>query len=117
MHPQHPLWCIRACDPLDPLLFCITVMSLVNRMKSQCYIWYMDDGALGDDVDTLLSDFKMLVTESRKLGLNINVSKCEIITDDVAVVQMFIETSRRIFVTSSCRQQCCWVHLLVEKSA
>jgi len=26
-------------DPLGPLLFCVTVMALVKRIKSQCNIW------------------------------------------------------------------------------
>jgi len=42
-------------DPLGPLLFYLTVMALVKRIKSQCNIWYMDDGTMGDDVNTLLA--------------------------------------------------------------
>jgi hypothetical protein len=76
-------------DPLGPLLFCLTVIALVKRIKSQCNIWYMDDGANGDNVEVLLSDFEMLMDESRKLGLFINVTKCEIITDNVEVLQKF----------------------------
>jgi hypothetical protein len=76
-------------DPLGPLLFCLTVMAFVKQVKSQCNIWYMDDGAIGDNVDALLSDFRMLMDESRKLGLIINVAKCEIITDNDDVLQKF----------------------------
>jgi hypothetical protein len=64
-------------------------MTLVKQIRSQCNIWYMDDGALGDNVDTLLTDFRMLLDESTKLGLSINIAKCEIITDDVKVLQKF----------------------------
>jgi len=74
-------------DPLGPMLFCTTVMSLVKRVKSQCNIWYMDDGTMGGDVDTLLTDFHMLMVEGRKLGLVVNVPKCEVITDDEEVLQ------------------------------
>ena len=66
-------------DPLGPLLFCLNVMAFVKQVKSQCNIWYMDDGAIGDNVDALLSDIRMLMDESRKLDL---VAKCEIITDN-----------------------------------
>ena len=69
-------------DPLGPLLFCLTVMSLVKRIKSPFNIWYMDDGTIGGDVETLMADFQMLTDEGRKLGLVINVAKCEIITDN-----------------------------------
>ena len=74
-------------DPLGPLLFCVTVMQLVKRIKSQFNIWYMDDGTIGGEVETLVADFKMLLEEGSKLGLAINASKCEIITDDADVVQ------------------------------
>ena len=76
-------------DPLGPLLFCLNVMAFVKQVKSQCNIWYMDDGAIGDNVDALLSDFRMLMDESRKLGLIFNVAKCEIITDNDEVLQKF----------------------------
>ena len=72
-------------DPLGPLLFCATVMSLVKRVKSQCNIWYMDDGTMGGEVDTLVADFQMLMVEARKLGLVVNIAKCEVITDDKEV--------------------------------
>ena len=74
-------------DPLGPLLFCATVMSIVKRVKSQCNIWYTDDGTLGGEIDTLLTDFEMLMAEGRKLGLVVNIAKCEVITDDEEVLQ------------------------------
>lgn len=73
-------------DPLGPLLFCLTVMPLVQRVQSPFNIWYMDDGTLGGDADTLISDFRMLKTEGEKLGLVINPAKCELITDDISLV-------------------------------
>jgi hypothetical protein len=76
-------------DPLGPLFFYLTVVTLVKQTRSQCSIWYMDDGALGDNVYTLLRDFRMLLDESTKFGLSINIAKCEIITDDVKVLQKF----------------------------
>ena len=49
----------------------------------------MDDGTLGDEVDTLLADFRMLLEEGKKFGLVVNVAKCEVITDDDEVLQKF----------------------------
>jgi hypothetical protein len=75
--------------PLGPLLFCLTVMAHIKRIKFQCNIWFMDNGAMNYNVDLLLSDFRMLRDENRKLGLIVNVAKCEIITDNVEVLQKF----------------------------
>ena len=47
----------------------------------------MDDGTMGGEVDTLLEDFRMLMVEGAKLGLIVNIAKCEVITDDENVLQ------------------------------
>jgi len=98
-------------DPLGPLLFCLTVMALVKRIKSQCNIWYMDDGTMGDDVNTLLADFQLLVVEGRKLGLVVNVAKCEIITDTLTCCRSS-GTSHQTSSTSSQYQPYYWGGLL-----
>jgi hypothetical protein len=56
----------------------------------------MDDGAIGDNVDALLPDFRMLMDESRKMGIIINVTKYEIITDNVEVLHKFIDVAPNI---------------------
>jgi hypothetical protein len=56
----------------------------------------MDDGAIGDNVQVLLSDFRMPMGESRKLGLIINVAKCEIITDNVEILKKFRDVAQDI---------------------
>jgi len=76
-------------DPLGPMLFCAATMHLVKRVKSVYNSWYMDDGSLGGIIDTLLADWKMLLEEGRKIGLIINVAKCELVTDDEEVVRKF----------------------------
>jgi hypothetical protein len=62
-------------------------MVLVKNVRSQCNVWYMDDGTLGDSVDTLLTNFRMLFDGSTRLDLGVNVTKCEIIRDDVKTGQ------------------------------
>ena len=42
---------------------------------------------MGGEIDTLLTDFEMLMAEGRKLGLLVNIAKCEVITDDEEVLQ------------------------------
>ena len=76
-------------DPLGPLLFCSTAMSVVKIIKSEFNCWYMDDGTIGGTVEQLITDFNTIVAESMKLGLVVNVRKCEIITDDIHVVEKF----------------------------
>ena len=76
-------------DPLGTLLFCSAALSLVKHMKSEFNCWYMDDGIIGGTAEQLLADFNTIVVEGRKLGLVVNVPKCELITDNNDVIEKF----------------------------
>jgi len=52
-------------------------------------LWYMDDGTLGGHVDVLLDDFERVRRVGSELGLVLNEAKCELVTDDPAVVAKF----------------------------
>jgi hypothetical protein len=64
-------------------------MSFVQRANSEFNVWFTDDGKLGGIIDTLLTDFDMIVNESKNLGLTVSTSKCELITDNDQMVQQF----------------------------
>ena len=64
-------------------------MPFVKRIKFQCNNWYMDDGTMGDNIDTLLTDFKMLLDEGRKLRLIVKIAKCEVIAENLELVREF----------------------------
>ncbi|XP_037042412.1 uncharacterized protein LOC119078809 [Bradysia coprophila] len=65
-------------DPLGPLIFSLTIHKLIQNLKSELNVWYLDDGTVCDDPDIVLNDFKTIINESEKLGLHINPSKCEL---------------------------------------
>jgi hypothetical protein len=44
----------------------------------QLNFWYLDDGTLADYPEVVLSDFKKVINLSRKIGLELNLNKCEI---------------------------------------
>jgi len=76
-------------DPLGPLLFCAAAQKLARLMKSMLNIWYMDDGSLGGEVDVLIEDFETVRRIGSTLGLLLNEHKCELVTDDMEVVEKF----------------------------
>ena len=76
-------------DPLGPLLFCAAAQKLARLMKSTLNIWYMDDGSLGDEVDVLIEDFEVVRRIGSAIGLLLNEHKCELVTDDMEVVEKF----------------------------
>jgi len=62
---------------------------MAKLMKSQLNLWYMDDGSLGGEVDVLIEDFVMVRRIGRAFGLLVNDQKCELVTDDLEVVEKF----------------------------
>ncbi len=59
---------------------------LIQQLKSDLNLWYIDDGTLGGDVQNLLSDVELIQSHGPPIGLFLNSGKCEIITDDLAIV-------------------------------
>jgi len=76
-------------DPLGPLAFCASTIKLAKSLKAELNLWYMDDGTLGGHVDVLLDDFERVRRVGSELGLVLNEAKCELVTDDPAVVAKF----------------------------
>ena len=69
---------IQQGDPLGPLCFSLCIQSLVSRLSSELNVWYLDDGTLAGDPETVKADFNSILSEQDSLGLRINVKKCEL---------------------------------------
>lgn len=65
-------------DPCAPLLFCFAIESVISELNSEFEVFYLDDGTIGGEANTVLDDFRMIIRECKKFGLNINTSKCEL---------------------------------------
>ena len=70
---------IQQGDPLGPLLFCLTIHSLVSELKSELKFFYLDDGTIAGTESDILDDLKSIERNSRDLGLHLNHSKTELI--------------------------------------
>ena len=44
-------------DPLGPLYFCLVCKELLDSLKSELVLGYLDDITLGDDAAVCLDDF------------------------------------------------------------
>jgi len=66
-------------DPLGPLLFCNTIHPLLESLGSVLRLGYMDDVTLGGSQGIVAKDVQTVIDVGRDWGLNINVSKCELI--------------------------------------
>ena len=66
---------------MGPLLFCISLHRFIQRLNSPFCVGYLDDISLGGPVSSLLSDLT-IVKEAESIGLVLNPTKSEIITND-----------------------------------
>ena len=81
---------VQQGDPLDPLLFCLTIHPLVSTLKSSFAVFYLDDGSLGGSLQEVLSDLKLVELDEAKLGLHLNHSKSELICDDAPTLEALL---------------------------
>ena len=70
--------CGQQGDPEAPPIFCDTVNEITHKVESELNLWYLDDGNLGGDYAIVLRDFRMIISESAKLGLEVRPDKCEL---------------------------------------
>jgi hypothetical protein len=66
-------------DPIGPLLFCLAIQPIIKKINTKLNVWYLDDGTIGDTIENVLSNLSLVVTEAKKIGLEVNKAKCELI--------------------------------------
>ena len=71
---------VQQGDPLGPLLFCLAIHPLVKKLSSELKIFYLDDGLIGGSTSDVLEDIRLIQREAARIGLQLNLSKSELIT-------------------------------------
>ena len=69
-------------DPLGPVIFSLAINPIIRQLNSEFNVWYLDDGTLGGNRDTVLNDFIFLRDKLHNIGLDLNISKCELFISD-----------------------------------
>ena len=67
-------------DPLGPLLFSLAIQPALSRLNSVLVLGYLDDVTVGGEAGRVAQDIVMFRDETAVLGLELNISKCEVIT-------------------------------------
>jgi hypothetical protein len=69
---------VQQGDPLGPFLFSLAIMDIVKKMKSDFNVWYLDDGTIAGNTQTVLDDYCEILKALDSHGLAVNPSKCEL---------------------------------------
>ena len=80
---------VQQGDPLGPMLFCLVLHPVVVRISELCpslhlQKWYLDDGSMAGPSLDVLRAFGVISTQGPDLGLNLNLSKCELASSNAA---------------------------------
>lgn len=90
-------------DPCGPLVFSSAIQAVVNALVSEFIVFYLDDGTIAGDCDSVLADFQYVIVQCAKIGLHINPDKCELYFGsevDKCVVDQFNALSPGICVVN-----------------
>jgi Reverse transcriptase (RNA-dependent DNA polymerase) len=72
-------------DPLGPLLFCLALHPLLQSLRSELAIAYIDDITIGGTEHTVSHDVECIKSEGESFGLSLNAPKCELISSSLSV--------------------------------
>ena len=70
---------VQQGDPLGPLLFSIAIQPIINQISCEFNVWYLDDGNIGGDPESVFKNLEMIIKKSNEVGLQLNFTKTEII--------------------------------------
>lgn len=94
---------VQQGDPSGPLIFSLALHPIIEKLKSDLKLFYLDDGCLIGDPTTVLSDFIHIVEASKSIGLEINPNKCELFfcsNTDHAILSSFNAIAPGIKISS-----------------
>ena len=83
---------VQQGDPLAPLLFAVGLHAIIERLQTLPGIkqmWFLDDGIIKGKGDAVLKAFTTIQSELAKIGLKVNLRKCEIYANGPESVPAF----------------------------
>ena len=94
---------VQQGDPLGPFLFGLIINHLIPSCESKLNLWFLDDGTIASDIDTVLYDYNKILEAGDTLGLNVNLSICELCLLEPELTQCFNALKQFCKITESVR--------------
>jgi len=80
--------------PLGLTLFVLAIHWVTSKVKSELNVWYLDDGCIGGDLQTVLSNAAIIRNGLSSVGLEIINSKCELLIANYTTSKEQSQTSK-----------------------
>ena len=81
---------VQQGDPLGPLLFCLTIHSLIQKLPSNYRVFYLDNGTIGGSAEDIIHDLAMVQAEASLICLELNHAKSELVCDDALACNVLL---------------------------
>ena len=88
-------------DPLGPPYFYLVIKERLVSRQFELLLSYMDDVAVRDAADIVLKDFFLLEPMAKKLDLEMNREKCELVGHSDDMRSLFVSHGINLPATSS----------------
>jgi len=69
---------VQQDDPCGPALFALVLQPIVEAIRTELNLWFLDDGTAGDDPGKVIDALLTIIDMARKVGLTLNFKKCEV---------------------------------------
>ena len=69
------------------------MQTVASAVTAPLNVWFLDDGTLGGDTDGVCADLQLLIPAMARIGLEVNPSKCEIITPSTGAAEQSVTPS------------------------
>jgi hypothetical protein len=89
---------VQQGDPLGPLLFCLAIHDIISNLKSEFSAFYLDDGTLAGSLEDVKADLANIKDAAKRINLELNCSKSEMICIDDKTQSSMLESSPTIIV-------------------
>jgi len=85
-------------DPLGPLLFSNTVQLLLPSLQTELALGLLDDFSLDGHQNQVTRDVQQIIEVGVRMGLSLNVNKCEVIADPAnnTIMDLLLQSFERI---------------------
>ena len=80
---------VQQGDHLGPLHFCRTIHQLMTHLRSEFHVFYLDDGTLGGNWETVIQDLRLVEFLVKQLGLQLNKAMSEVTCNDTSTLIEF----------------------------